>query len=214
MRNFFKKRKCNSGMTYVELIVVLSIFGIMSSVVLVNYQDFQAKIEIKSLANDIVLKINEAQRFASSGRLDYKRQVEFENETGISASAWKPSYGVNFDIRNPVGFISFEDLDDSVLNNAPAYNSHSGKCDNLECVEQININKNIFIKDIISYCSANEGRSVNDLSVSFMRSNPNVFLQSSSADCPLSEAVIRLVSNSGGASSSILIYPSGIIKIQ
>ena len=56
-------------MTYVELIVVLSIFSVMTSVVLFNYNEFQAKIDIKVLANDIALKIVEAQKSALSGKL-------------------------------------------------------------------------------------------------------------------------------------------------
>ena len=59
----------NRGMTYVELIVVLSIFSIMTSVVLFNYGAFQAKVDIKNLASDIALKIVEAQKSALSGKL-------------------------------------------------------------------------------------------------------------------------------------------------
>ncbi|KKQ07855.1 MAG: hypothetical protein US18_C0006G0001, partial [Parcubacteria group bacterium GW2011_GWB1_36_5] len=56
-----KRIKKNRGMTYVELIVVLSIFAVMSSIVLFNYGEFQAKVDIKNLASDIALKIVEAQ---------------------------------------------------------------------------------------------------------------------------------------------------------
>ena len=44
-------------MTYVELIVVLAIFAILSSVVMFNYGNFQAKVDIKNLGSDIALKI-------------------------------------------------------------------------------------------------------------------------------------------------------------
>ena len=47
-------------MTYIELIVVLSIFAVMSSVVIFNYGLFQARIDIKNLASDIALKFVEA----------------------------------------------------------------------------------------------------------------------------------------------------------
>ena len=39
-----KIANCQAGMNYVELIVVLSIFSLLSSVVLFNYGGFQAKV--------------------------------------------------------------------------------------------------------------------------------------------------------------------------
>ena len=51
------KIKTNRGMTYVELIVVLSIFAVLSSVAIFNYGSFQDKVDIKNLGSDIALKI-------------------------------------------------------------------------------------------------------------------------------------------------------------
>src|SRR3989344_6451778 len=73
------------GMTYVELIVVLGIFGVISSVVMFNYGEFQDKVEIKNLASDIALKVVEAQKSAMSGKLPVN-----------PPSGWKPAYGVYF----------------------------------------------------------------------------------------------------------------------
>ena len=67
----FKVNKLNKGMTYVELIVVLSIFSIMTSIVLFNYNEFQAKVDIKVLANDIVLNIVEAQKVSFIWEIAY-----------------------------------------------------------------------------------------------------------------------------------------------
>ena len=76
----FVIRNCQKGMTYVELIVVLSIFSAMTSVVLFNYGEFQAKVDIKNLASDIALKIVEAQKSSLSGKLPESFPVN-----------WKPS---------------------------------------------------------------------------------------------------------------------------
>lgn len=94
-----------SGMTYVELIVVLSIFSVISAVTLFNYKQFQLKVEIKNLANDITLKIVEAQRSATSGKLAPVSQQP------SNPSAWKPSYGMYFNSQTPTVFYSFIDLD-------------------------------------------------------------------------------------------------------
>ena len=70
MINFLRKikllRKCktfptSNGMTYIELIVVLSIFAVMTSIVLFDYGGFQAKVDIKNLASDVALQIVQAQ---------------------------------------------------------------------------------------------------------------------------------------------------------
>ena len=55
MTIFNKKIKKNAGMTYVELIVVLSIFAVLSSVAVFNYSEFQTKVDIKNLANDLFI---------------------------------------------------------------------------------------------------------------------------------------------------------------
>src|ERR1035437_7142166 len=104
------KIKNNAGMSYIELIVVLSIFAVISSVVIFNYGDFQAKVDIKNLASDIALQVVQAQKSSLSGLLP--TQIP-------TVSPWKPSYGVYFDITTPTlskQFIYFVDL-----NNANGY---------------------------------------------------------------------------------------------
>ena len=89
IKNFkFKIRNFNAGMTYVELIVVLSIFSVLSSVAIYNYGDFQSSVDIKNLASDIALQIVKAQKDSLSGLLPLQ---EIKTD-------WKPSYGVYFDL--------------------------------------------------------------------------------------------------------------------
>src|SRR3989344_4561547 len=92
-----KIRNYNAGMTYVELIVVLSIFSVMTSIALFDYNKFQAKVDIKVLANDIALKIVEAQKSAMSGKIPIQN----------ISSTWKPSYGIYFDLADGKNFIYF-----------------------------------------------------------------------------------------------------------
>ncbi len=92
----FKSVHFRKGMTYVELIVVLTIFSIMSAVVIFDYNSFQSRIVIKNLSNDIALKIGEAQKNAMSGKLPPLDQQNFLKENGIID--WRPSYGVYFNI--------------------------------------------------------------------------------------------------------------------
>src|SRR5258708_36931609 len=90
MNKLGKKSKRNTGMTYVELIVVLSIFSVMTSVILFNYQKFQAKVDIKNLANDIAVKLVGAQKAAVSCAFPPPAQQS------LIGSFWKPPYGLYF----------------------------------------------------------------------------------------------------------------------
>lgn len=140
----FVIRNCQAGMTYVELIVVLSIFSIMTSIILFNYGKFQTSVDIKILANDIASKIVEAQKSSISGKWN------------INASDnWKPSYGINFDLTDNTHFTYFANL--------------GGVSDNIydtsdSILDEIEITKNNFIKDL--KCS---GTSISELDIVFRR---------------------------------------------
>lgn len=185
--NFIKNTKAsklNRGMTYVELIVVLFIFGVMSTIVMYSYGDFQAKVDIKNLASDIALKIVEAQKSSLSGNLP---------KDGAPYSTWKPSYGVHFSRAESQKFVYFANLDNGNADNSfnPAIDSG---------VENI-ITKNYYIKNL--RCSGSEFTT---LDIVFRRPDSQALMP-----CNVAEIV---VSGPSGAQARILIYPSGKIQIN
>jgi len=198
-----KKIKKNKGMTYVELIVVLSIFGIMSSIVLFNYNKFQAKVDIKNLANDIALKIVQAQKDAMSGKIPVQ----------TIGDSWRPSYGVYFDLSYPKSFIYFADL--PPINQL--YDQGSG-CDlGGECLDDIEITKGKISK--IEECSTSTEDCLspvstpNPLSITFTRPNSGAsFFPSLS----VSSNYIRITVSSSDNSFDgyIRVYPSGRIQVN
>src|ERR1035437_1408114 len=98
------KIKNNAGMSYIELIVVLTIFSVISSVVIFNYGNFQAKVDIKNLASDIALQVVQAQKSSLSGLLPPLAQEL------LVIPGWKPSYGVYFTTSDKTDFIYFVDV--------------------------------------------------------------------------------------------------------
>ena len=86
-----KKNQKNKGMTYVELIVVLTIFSVISGITIFDYKKFEHRVEIKDLASIIASKITEAQKNAQAGR---------QTSNGVfttldSSKKPKPSYGIH-----------------------------------------------------------------------------------------------------------------------
>lgn len=206
------KIKGNRGMSYVELIVVLSIFSVITSVVLFNYGDFQAKVDIKNLASDIALQVVQAQKSALSGRLPPLAQ-----QSGIGAG-WQPAYGVYFNIADNKSFTYFVDL------NANSFYELSTCSGAGECLDKPIITKNNSISRLeiipagISCASAvtGTGNPVNDLGIVFKRpdSGAKVYSDSSLLNPASFNCVQITILSPKGTTSLIKLYPSGRVQID
>ena len=193
-------------MTYVELIVVLSIFSVLSSVVIFNYGDFQARVDIKNLSSDIALKIVEAQKSSVNGAW---------NSSAIAN--WKPSYGIYFnssatldtdDVSFNKKFIYFADLDNNNNYDGPS------TCATAECLDKIIITKNNYISRIDSYTDSILTQQItNSLSIIFKRSDPGATFTSSGLLLGFDYIQITIASPRG-ATALIKIYPSGRVQIN
>jgi prepilin-type N-terminal cleavage/methylation domain-containing protein len=201
----FNQQKMNKGMTYVELIVVLSIFSILSSVAIFSYGDFQAKVDIRNLASDIALKIVEAQKSSLSGQLPPLTQQLQINST------WKPSYGVYFTLTDNTNFIYFTDLNNPTQNSQYDVSSCPGTG---ECLDKITITKNNSISRLDVFYQDGTTAPLNDLTVSFSRPNSGAIIKSSiSFTATVSYVQITIVSPKG-ATALIKLYSSGRVQIN
>ncbi len=205
-KQWFTNKK--SGMTYVELIVVLSIFSVMSTIVLTNYGAFQAKVDIKNLANDIALKIVEAQKSAMSG----KYQVN-------APAGWKPAYGVYFNAGTSYGasglktFYYFTDLDQNNDYQTASICPNGG-----ECIEKIDITKGNFISTIFPCtgdpCVPGEF-SGSTVAITFKRPDSSAVFYSGGGLVSGYDYMQMIVSSPHStATAKIKIYPSGRIQIN
>ncbi len=189
-------------MTYVELIVVLSIFSIISSVAIFNYSDFQAKVDIKNLASDIALQTVTAQKAALDGLLPPPAQQAEE------ISGWKPAYGVYFSMSDPKNFLYFTDLDQ---NHTFTDIACAG---NDECLSKISITKNNFISHLDVFYQNGTSASISDMTLTFTRpiSTP-IIRSSSSLNSNISYMQIT-ISTPKGVTSVIKLYQSGRTQIN
>lgn len=210
MQNFLINLRNNGltkGMTYAELIVVLGIFSVMSSVVIFNYGKFQDKIDIKNLGTEIAIKIVQAQKDATSGQFP-----PLALQGGLSAS-WKPAYGVMFDTTVPTKFMYVVDLDNSNT-------CSSGTCTapysvGGEVLEVLNITKGNTISSMSVVVPAGESECPNltQTSFYFTRPNSNPTINTSNNCAAISYIQLNIASPSG-STANVKIYPSGRIQIN
>lgn len=110
------------GFTLIEFIVIISIFAIMASIALFNYNGFRSNVALNNLAHDIGLTIRQAQVFGWANQSE-----NMSGGTGVvldplgdalSASPVRFSDGVYFDISSPQAakqIILYKKLDSTLL---------------------------------------------------------------------------------------------------
>ena len=210
-----------AGMTYVELIVVLSIFAVLSTVVIFNYSAFQSKVDLKNLASDIALQIVQAQKSSLSGLLPLSTQSH--------GAAWKPSYGVYFNTNGTVmgadntHFIYFVDLN----NTSKLFDGSTCPTATGECLSQYTITKKNSIPAKNSIIPTNGGLSVvyiggastalDDLTITFTRPDSSATLYSGGVILPNATNISYVqitVHPQKGNDTYIRLYLPGRIEID
>ncbi|MCC6323255.1 prepilin-type N-terminal cleavage/methylation domain-containing protein [Candidatus Nomurabacteria bacterium] len=141
-------RLSTAGFTIIELLVVIFIFGVISSLVIFNYGSFQSDVSVENLAQDVALSIRRAQVYSVSTK-----------SSEVSSVTTFPSYGIHFYLPSAPGgaailgneraFIFFADIPPIIT---PVMYDTNGNCGALvsgdECVEIINITSSDKIVDI------------------------------------------------------------------
>jgi len=201
IRNFkFNSCPLNGGMSYSELIVVLAIMGIMSVVVISYDGTFNKKIEIKSLANDVALKIVQAQKLAMGGKMPPGGKTP-------SVDPWKPSYGVYFNKSASLRdrFVFFVDLNNNRI------------CDNScvstdpEYLETYSITGGNYIDDLMIDGVATPANSA--VSFVFARPDSSAIFVLNGSQTSAQYASVK-VSSSSLISNTIKVYSSGRVQIN
>lgn len=158
-------------MTFLELIVVLGIFGAIAATVLFNYSDFSTNVHLQNLAQDVALQIKRAQTDAVSGRAPALSVNQQGNIINLAPPNWVPSYGMAFTTTQNTewsgagtSFIyyfnsqsdSFDDNGETVTLKdfydfeVGSYQQPCGSSGDSECLEEINITSGDFV-DIICF---------------------------------------------------------------
>lgn len=205
---FFKKFKnTEKGFTYVELIVVLSIMSLFTGIAMFNYRIFQSQTEIRNLANNIALKIVEAQKFSLNGKLPSQVPTGLENP-------WRPSYGLYFDVPSTAipfnTFHFFVDRDQGADFDLPF-----NPCNN-ECMETITIGNGNKITNIYAVeIGGVENEISSGVSVTFTRPSSEAIFDSISIPNPANISHLKIIITSPqGNDAEVLIYASGRVDLN
>lgn len=213
MQKFFKEKKIGkAGFTLVELLVTISMFVVITGVVLVNSNQFDNSVLLRNFTYDIALTIKQAQTYGVNVN---------ENSQG----GFKNSYGVYFDINDaPKGgsntnFVIFSDfLDQDFLPSDPKSINPSVTTCNIdsECIKKYSMNKGAHIKSIC----VSENDNICDtktLSILFERPKLDAKMYSFDSSIPSEDSYkyVKINLESGdGATSSVVVTSAGQIYVK
>lgn len=219
------------GLTFLELMVVIAIFGIIAGVVLFNFKDFSGSISLQNTAQEVALRIVEAQRDAISGNIG----------RGTAADATvRPTFGVYFDLAGADSTVPFNSAippnqqfalftDLAGTGEFDRTTCSPGLGSTVECLDLVNINTGDAIEDICineksgnghscfyanpSDSAGNIGMPVN---VTFVRPFPSAhFNVQSQAGLPLSvdDLEIKIVSPRG-QKKIVVLWATGQVSVE
>lgn len=204
----------NGGLTLVELMVVISIFMIITGVTIFNYGSFRSNVSLQNLTDDIALSIRKAQGYAIGAR---GVGNNFSNSYGIHFSINSNTSGNSLDGNNKA-FLMFFTLSDKDYDN-----SLTGACGDgtHECMELFNITSTDIVKEIY-VDDVKQTTPESSIDIVFIRPDPRAYFcykssPTSSCESNVSKISIK-ISNGQFAEKEktriISVQNTGQISIQ
>ncbi len=219
----------NSGMTFIELVVVMGIFTAIAGTVLFNYRDFSDGVQLQNLAQEIALQGKRAQTLASQGRKPILSSAQVQNPALIPTD-WVSSYGIAFRPQeNPQSFIFYfnsfdpEEEDPNArfleFEGFLANSIGCGASQESECAEEIKITDGSYIEFV---CLNSEPRTdpncasgtSEELHISFTRPFLEAYILGDDYGTPVSNAFVKISSRDGSQERFIEFWSTGQISVQ
>jgi prepilin-type N-terminal cleavage/methylation domain-containing protein len=191
MLKFVKKNNSKKkGFTLIELMVTLSIFVVVSSVVLFNQSQFNSSVVLTNLSYDVALAIRQAQTFGIGGK-----------DKGFSMGS-KPRYGVHI-AKGSKNIILFADI------NKDGVFATSTAADSDKVLEQFKIVRGNSVKEISSVVS-----NANYADIVFIRPDPDAYIKIN-GETKVSALTIVLGSDTDSAAKNRLVQvnETGMINV-
>lgn len=209
-----------SGVTLIELIVVVAIFSVVSSVLLFNYSNFSTNVSIRNLSQDIALTIRKSQTSATS----------VQGITGSGSVRSYPAYGISFSLEsnstsflpNSKRFVSFADVIPASSQTPNKKYDSDGTCGSVheggECLEAISIAGS---DNLVSIETDTTGGAVTSgtIDITFRRPSPDAiicYIPSGQSSCSSQiPSYAKLTFQSAkGLQRSVSVWNTGQINVQ
>jgi prepilin-type N-terminal cleavage/methylation domain-containing protein len=182
------------GFTLVEVVIVIAIFVILSSITIFNYRDFDNSIKLKNQALGVALAIKTVQTKALSSR------------TLITATTAYAPYGIFFDTA-----AAYKDKANPFFDNTNGNRVFDG-IESVVTADVFTLESGYAISDVCAgdgtTCTA-----VNPLNVSYLRPSIEAKICEGAAACAYKEARITIESPKG-STSTVYITNLGQIYVQ
>lgn len=196
----YKVHTCR-GFTLIELLVSISIFTLLTGLILVNHGRFTSAILLENLAYDVGLSIREAQVFGLSVK-------EFE----VGSGEFQTGYGVHFSKDTPRSYIIFADRNsDERYNDTPVCGEPLS-----ECIEIFTIQRGNFIADFCGTLPDGtekcDSSGLKYMDIMFVRPDPDAIIKSDLPGDTYFDATITIQSPKG-AQRDIVTRVTGQISI-
>ena len=191
-KNITKYKNFKKGFTLIEMLMVVSIFAVITSTVLTSHSKFSGNLLLGSLAYDVALSIRQAQVFGLSVR-----------EVSVGSGVFNVGYGVHFDNNLDTSYILFADLNDNSEYDGPN-----------EIVEVFNINNKYRISDL---CGLTPNGTtcvggVSTIDIVFKRPDPDAIISSNTGVNHRKAEVI--LQSPSGKERKVSIWTTGQISVE
>jgi len=196
LKKFFKKtkRSLQAGFSLLEMIMVLTVFGLITSIVTYNYGAFNNQITLTNLAYEIAMQIREAQVFSMGVR-------------GAN-NAFDSRYGVYFKAGTG-SFISFVDSDGDGL-----CKSGAEFCDACttptECQKIISLPRNMMVEKFEKV--GDNSPVTGPVFITFKRPDPEAIIRNSGS--LITSGVSVIVRSPDNQYKKIVVRENGYISVE
>lgn len=205
------------GFTLVELIVVVGIVALISSVTLINFPSFRGKLIVDREVGKIGVALRKAQQY-SSGVRRFEETLS-TNPDPINCKkglyeAQYPAYGLSVSMSNPKKYYIYADPNCDRI----SANYSSGLYTDL--VETNLLEQGISIQDICinidssSTCSSTNGGVPSSLDVWYVRPNPTLIITVDGAPDATIQSAKIIIKGEDGSKKSVTVRKTGQISVQ
>jgi prepilin-type N-terminal cleavage/methylation domain-containing protein len=195
--------KTSRGFTLIEMLVVISIFTIMTAVVLANLPNFRERTALQLVAQKMSLTIREAQVYGVGVK-------SFDTDF--------PSHGIHFDPISPNGkksYVLFADKPSTDNNDYDVGNNCGGS--DTECVTRYDLTGSVEIQSVDTCNPTCTSRNLTGLNIVFDRPKTEANFTipgNSTPPAQASYAKITLISTRSQETRTIWVWDTGQISVK